>query len=254
MEFETEIADLELNGFTILRQVLHCDRIQEVAGLCQEFLREQDSATLSVRGEVYGARDLLRQCPSLAATLMTPTIERFVGEVLRHSWGIVRGLYFDKPPGRSWSLPWHRDLTIAVGQHIENVPGFHSPTTKAGIAHLVAPPWLLERMLTLRFHLDPMTNENGPLLVEPGSHRLDREASNALVGISSPTGTIETIHCDAGDVFVMRPLLSHCSIESDPSTRLRRRIVHFELSDVEQLPGELGWHHFVRIPRIDEAS
>ena len=28
--------------------------------------------------------------------------------------GLVRVLYFDKPPGQSWALPWHKDLTIAV--------------------------------------------------------------------------------------------------------------------------------------------
>jgi hypothetical protein len=49
-----------------------------------------------------------------------------------------------------------------------------SPTVKAGIPHLVAPQWLLERMLTIRVHLDEVTHENGPLVVQPGSHRGER--------------------------------------------------------------------------------
>ncbi len=41
---------------------------------------------------------------------------------------------------------------------------------KAGVPHVIASDSLLRQMLTLRIHLDDVTDENGPLRVIPGSH------------------------------------------------------------------------------------
>ena len=48
---------------------------------------------------------------------------------------------------------------------------FSRPTTKAGVPHETAPDEILREMLTLRIHLDDVTEENGPLQVVPESHR-----------------------------------------------------------------------------------
>ena len=82
---------------------------------------------------------------------------------------VVRGLFFDKTLEANWNLPWHQDLTIAV-QEREHVPGFGPWTVKAGIPHVHAPSELLERMVTIRLHLDDCDLENGPMRVLPGSH------------------------------------------------------------------------------------
>ena len=118
---------------------------------------------------------------------------------------LVRGLYFDKPPGGSWSLPWHRDLTIAVKQH--GPPGrFKKPTIKAGVPHVEAPVELLRDMLTARLHLDAMTMHNGPLQVAPASHHLDAAACRDAV----------TLHLRAGDVLLDAPLspMPACSVKA----------------------------------------
>ena len=63
-------------------------------------------------------------------------------------------------------------------------------------------------MLTARVHLDDVTDENGPLRVIPGSHRygttMDGRAAQPV-----------TLHCRAGDVLLMRPLLTHASGHAD---------------------------------------
>ena len=83
----------------------------------------------------------------------------------------VRAVLFDKSDEANWALGWHQDRTIAVRRKIDTAD-FGPWTVKDGMPH-VAPPYdLLARMVTLRIHLDPVTNQNAPLLVALGTHRL----------------------------------------------------------------------------------
>src|SRR5262249_58384817 len=114
---------------------------------------------------------------------------------------LVRVLFFDKPPERSWALPWHKDLTVAVRDNRLPSRHFAKPTRKAGVPHVEAPPELLEAMLTARIHLDDVTEENGPLKVVPGSHRTGK----ALV----LDGAVpHTVLAGRGDVLLLRPLVA----------------------------------------------
>jgi hypothetical protein len=59
---------------------------------------------------------------------------------------------------------------------------------------------------------------------------------------------VQTILCDAGDVFVMRPLLVHSSLCSLEHTQLRRRVAHVELAmERDLLPEGLHWKEFLTI-------
>ncbi len=92
-------------------------------------------------------------------------------------------------------------------------------------------------MLTLRIHLDPMCDANGPLVVVPGSHHdLSKTCDQASV----------PIHCGGGDVFVMRPLLLHGS-RPLPETKLHRRVVHLEVAPSETLPSPYRWNKFASV-------
>ncbi len=162
----------------------------------------------------------------------------FLQRVLGAECGVVRGLYFDKPPEKSWSLPWHQDLTIAVADNHLASQRFSKPTFKAGVPHIEAPAEVLQRMLTLRLHLDDVTMENGPLRVLPGSHR--------AVGQGDAT-SFATILARAGDVLAMRPLLFHSSIASAPQTRRHRRILHLEFAADAALPDGFAWQRFERV-------
>ena len=235
------LRELEQRGCILHRSLLDEAAINLWTEKCNSAFESQDSGMLRSRGSLYGSRSLLRVLPSVVELAHRDGLQQFVDEVLGSGWGVVRGLFFDKPPDRSWTLPWHRDRTIAVAEHA-NVEHFTNPTVKAGIPHLIAPQWLLEKMLTLRIHFDDVTDENGPLVVLPGSHQCKvTDSELATVG----EGSMLPIHCQAGDVLVMRPLLAHTSLLSTPGTLRHRRVIHLELAPAEILPAPLKWHDFM---------
>ncbi len=147
-------------------------------------------------------------------------------------------LYFDKPPERTWSLPWHKDLTIAVRDNTPASQVFARPTTKAGVPHVEASREVLERMLTLRIHLDDTDEENGALCVQPGSHH----SGKAAVASDQPAVVVRAA---AGDVLAMRPLVAHASGSSRPGCERHRRVLHLEFAGQRHLPDGYHWHQFV---------
>ena len=148
----------------------------------------------------------------------------------------VRATLFDKSPERNWSLGWHQDRTIAVRARIDT-PGFTDWTIKAGIAHVVPPFAILERMLTLRIHIDPAGPDNAPLLVMPGSHRLGRIAEPDIAVIAERLGTA-TCRAERGDLWAYATPILHASARA---AKPRRRRVLQLLYSAETLPNGLEW-------------
>lgn len=180
---------------------------------------------------------MLDRCQAVAEVWRRAPLLELLTAVLGPERGLVRALYFDKPPDRTWSLPWHKDLTIAVRDNTLASAEFARPTTKAGVPHVEAPCDLLQRMLTLRIHLDDVTDENGPLHVVPGSHA---GGKSAAASERPPVA----VHARAGDVLVMRPLVSHSSGSSLAGCRRHRRILHLEFAGQRVLPDGYAWHRF----------
>jgi hypothetical protein len=234
------LNQLSVYGYTWIPSALSAD---ECVSTGQELDRVLATSTSSLRDgtHIYGARNLLDVFPRALEWVAKPSIAEACEQILGPDWGVVRGLYFDKPPGGSWSLAWHQDLTIAVGDNRISSTEFTHPTRKAGVGHFEAPTWLLKRMLTLRFHLDPMLADNGPLLVQPGSHL----AGKLVEGEKPSSDEIRELHCDAGDCLLMRPLLSHSSRLSADDCPNRRRIVHLELTGCKHLPDGIRWHRYI---------
>ena len=195
------------------------------------------SGRQSARRATVGGRNLQQLWNGWREITETNSIQQLLADHLGTSAGLVRILYFDKPPGHGWALSLHRDQTIAVASHHDPPTPFSKPTFKAGVAHVQANHQLLQSMLTLRLHLDPMHSDNGPLIVVPNSH----VTSDAT---STPSEKTVEIHCNAGDVFVMRPLLSHGSVASKESCKDHRRVVHLECSPDGTLPSPYQWHQF----------
>ena len=231
---------IERDGYAIVPGVfpqVAVDRI--LAGLADALAAARaESTKRRQNGSVYRARNLLRAWPPVRDRWRRPPLPAILSAILGPDFGLVRVLYFDKPPDRSWSLPWHKDLTIAVRDNTIASDRFTHPTRKAGVPHVEAPRELLETMLTARIHLDEVTDENGPLKVVPGSH---------LTGKSMPSGDAApaAILAQAGDVLLMRPLLAHASGNSHPETRRHRRILHLEFAATEALPDGYAWHDYV---------
>jgi hypothetical protein len=229
--------DLETNGFALLNGVFSDTQVQELLAELRRVLSAQSEGVLGRDGVAYAARNLLELWPAVADVCRLHPLPSLLQQILGPEFGLVRALFFDKPPGSSWALPWHKDLAIAVKDNSQFGPGFSHPTTKAGVPHLEAPVQLLEQMLTARIHLDTVTPANGPLRVIPGSHRSGKQMS---LGDVSP----RAILANAGDVLLMRPLLAHASNHASADTTQHRRILHLEVAGC-RVPGDnTEWHDY----------
>ena len=228
------VEQLRNLGYTLLPRVFDAEQMRSLGSQLAAALQTDQLPVLRSRGQTYGSRDLIRLLPEVCESPSHPVLSEFIAAVLGPDAGLVRALFFDKPPDRSWSLPWHRDRTIAVQNNETTSSEFRKPTNKAGIPHVEAPQWLLADMLTLRVHLDAMTAENGPLSVIPGSHIVDAAVEIPPV----------ELHTEIGDVLAMRPLLSHSSSLPRVGTNMHRRVIHLELAARAELPDGYQWHTF----------
>ncbi len=187
-------------------------------------------------GRVYAMRNLLGEVPEARRLASSEALMALVRTVLGPSARAVRGLLFDKTPDANWLVPWHQDLTIAVKARTD-APGYGPWTVKAGVPHVRPPIAVLERMLTVRVHLDDGGASNGPLRVVPGSHaggRLDARATRAWLDREAPVACL----VPRGGALLMRPLLLHASSPSDSPGH--RRVIHLEYA-ADPLPGGVEW-------------
>jgi hypothetical protein len=242
-----EIAQVQLDGlardgFLLVEQAIDSVTVNElITRFATAFASPQESkGVLESRGIAYASRNPLALIDDVAVLWRRPTLLPLLLTVLGPDFGLVRGLFFDKPPQRSWSLPWHKDESIAVADNQIPSQRFTKRTVKDSVPHVIAPKEVLETMLTLRIHLDEVTNENGPLQVVPGSHLEEDSVANP-----SPASPV-AILAGAGDVLAMRPRLTHASGNSVSGTTRHRRILHLEFAASPTLPDGFEWHRFER--------
>ena len=169
-------------------------------------------------------RPLLGAADAIAASFLGPASRA------------VRAVLLDKNPGRNWALGWHQDRTVALRAR-RPVEGFGAWTVKAGIVHVEPPFALLERMLTVRIHLDPAGPGNAPLLIVRGSHRLGRIAEADADAIAERDGAFACL-AEAGDIWAFAPTILHASERS--TTLAGRRVLQLSYS-ADDLPGGLEW-------------
>lgn len=148
----------------------------------------------------------------------------------------VRAVLFDKTAERNWGLGWHQDRTICVKAR-HDTPGFGPWTVKAGLTH-VAPPFnYIERMITLRVHLDDVTADNAPLLVAPGSHRMGLIPVGKIGATVAACGR-EACFAQAGDIWAYATPILHASDAADKPAG--RRVLQIDYS-ADELPEGLDW-------------
>lgn len=179
---------------------------------------------------VAPTHDLVRR------VLGVPWVSRLVSNTLGGLARPVRAIAFDKTAASNWSVPWHQDRSIAVDRRGES-PELGNWTVKSGVPHCEAPVRLLEQMLTLRWHLDPVGPEDGCLRVLPGSHRLGRLTAGAISALL-PEVRPRDVSVPAGGLLAMRPLLVHSSRRR--TTAGHRRVLHIELAAGDP-PAPLRW-------------
>jgi ectoine hydroxylase-related dioxygenase (phytanoyl-CoA dioxygenase family) len=218
---------LDTRGYRLFSEVLDLATVER---LCLDL---DTAGATSQRGEsVYARRNLLA----------LPIVE----EIATHSRVLaltdaaktpVRAIFFDKVPGANWHVGWHQDRAIAVAERRE-LPGWGPWSVKAGVLHVLPPAAILEKLVTVRLHLDPCDAANGPLRVLPGSHQ-----HGILTGeqIASLRECIPEVLCtgQVGSAVVMSPLLLHAS--SPAQIPSHRRILHLEFAPENLLPVGLSW-------------
>lgn len=195
---------------------------------------------LSLLGGAF-AGEAGRRHSSLSSALVSriahhPALGAIASELAGTPARLVRVVAFDKTPGANWFVPWHQDRTVALACRAD-APGFERWTVKDGLVHAEPPVALLERMLTLRIHLDDCDENSGPLEVVTSSHlggRLDRAAVESMVASRQSRLCLAA----RGDILAMRPLLLHRSQRARTPTR--RRVLHLEYATASLPPG-LRW-------------
>lgn len=148
----------------------------------------------------------------------------------------VRAILFDKNVDSNWALAWHQDRTIAVAERAE-VSGFANWNRKDGVDHVEPPFGLIERMITVRVHLDQVVSGNAPLLISPGSHLLGKIPEASISDVVDRQGRIECL-AEAGDVWAYRTAILHASKRA--ATPKRRRVLQVDYCS-EDLPEPLRW-------------
>lgn len=148
----------------------------------------------------------------------------------------VRAILFDKSEATNWALGWHQDRTIAVMKRIE-VDGFGPWTSKQGLLHVEPPFAIIEGMVTLRVHLDPVDQDNAPLLIALGSHRIGRIEEQRIAALVAQCDTAACL-AERGDVWAYATPILHAS-ERAVRPR-RRRVLQIDYA-AGNLPGGLEW-------------
>jgi ectoine hydroxylase-related dioxygenase (phytanoyl-CoA dioxygenase family) len=218
--------NVEKHGFTIIPGVINTNERQEL---------------VTTLGPVSGAgRRGILAVPAIAELARSTRLLNIIRPHLLSEPFPVRAIYFNKSADTNWLVPWHQDLTLALRTKID-MPGFAPWSIKEGVPHVQAPVELLQKMLTLRLHLDDADESNGALRVLPGSHLLGRLSADRIQELRSQQVEALCIAA-AGDVLLMHPLLLHASSRStSPSSR---RILHIEYAAFS-LPNELHWHETI---------
>jgi ectoine hydroxylase-related dioxygenase (phytanoyl-CoA dioxygenase family) len=227
---------LETDGFAIVPDVLSAAQVENL----REVAARIESDGVSKRKNVFAIRNLL-DTPEIRRLADSAAVRALVEPVLGPDCFAVRGIFFDKVAGANWKVPWHQDLSIAVQEKVE-VAGFGPWSEKAGVVHVQPPRDVLERMLTVRLHLDPCGAENGALRVIAGSH-MSGKLDAAQIARTRENCEEMVAEVGQGGALLMRPLLLHAS--SPSQSPAHRRVIHLEFA-ADELPNGLQWHERVR--------
>lgn len=185
--------------------------------------------SLEVRGP--GARLQDAVLPALIAPATAAASVLLDGEAFA-----VRAVLFDKTAESNWAVAWHQDRTIPVRDRVE-VEGFGPWSRKDGILHVAPPVAVLERMATLRIHIDRVGADNAPLMAALGTHRLGMAPAVNAATIAEQYPQVACL-AEPGDAWAYSTPILHASERA--RTPSRRRVLQIDYA-TDALPGGLVW-------------
>lgn len=206
------------------------DGAERLNGVACPFLAAIDRVLAHLPPDRAGIR--ITDTAALAAMLATDGLIGRIGPAARP----VRALLFDKTAHTNWALGWHQDRTIVVRAR-HDTPDYGPWTIKQGLHHVAPPFALLEAMVTLRVHLDPVPVTNAPLRIAPGSHRAGRISERDIEAVVRRCGT-EICTADVGDIWLYATPILHASDRATDPTR--RRVLQIDYA-ASALPNGLEW-------------
>ena len=225
-------SELTEKGFSMITRVFGPKELEPLKAALSKVAPDD---RVRRRADVYAIRDLFEKCESIRLLADSHKVRALVHQALGLGAFPVRALLFDKVANANWLVPWHQDRTICVREKRET-PGYGPWSIKAGQWHVQPPVTVLERMVSVRLHLDDCDESNGALRVIPGTHRSGRMSSAAIE--SAACQGFFTCSAKAGDVLLMKPLLIHASSAADRAAH--RRVVHLDFANC-QLHTPLRW-------------
>ncbi len=178
-----------------------------------------------------GSRALLGVCE--VAELAREILRRLIGEgVLPEKAVAIQAIAFDKTDGANWKVPWHQDLIHPFAAPVRS-PGYLLPSLKDGIDYAQPPAEVLNDMLAARLHFDDCTEENGPLRVSPGSHKVGIIPQAQIAEVVARLGE-EVCLAEKGEILLMKPLTLHAS--SKATKPRHRRVLHIVFHSGAEIP------------------
>lgn len=225
--------DLEGDGYALADLVLADHQCAHIAASLPALVG-------ATRG---GVRDLIGH-PTVVALLSHERLGKLLWSAIGRNLVAVKATLFDKTAESNWRAQWHQDRTIAVKERL-HVAGFGPWSSKSGSLHVEAPEEVLAQMLAIRIHLDACGEDNGPLRVIPGSHRLGKVPEARLAELVAESPVVD-LHVPQGGLLLMRPLLVHSS--SVARAPEHRRVLHIEFAPVEAI-SPLKWQDTIGLYR-----
>jgi ectoine hydroxylase-related dioxygenase (phytanoyl-CoA dioxygenase family) len=221
------VEQLRSEGYAIVENILDDVSVRRYIDLFSNEVSD---------GMRRGGRRNLLAIPEMRELAESKTVMRLVQPSLGNEAFVVRGILFDKQDGANWKVPWHQDVTIAVKSRAE-ADGYGPWSIKEGVQHVQPPGAVLERMVSVRLHLDDCPVSNGALRVIARSHLLGKLDQNRVPDFVSIE---QEVVCEVGrgGALLMSPLTIHASSVAEKPQH--RRVIHFDYSNVE-LSGGLEW-------------
>lgn len=219
-------------GFAIIDNVYTAEEVDAIL----HTISEADTSKPAFRksNELFAIRRFLNEVPATYNLIFNDRLASIISNNLGDDYFVIKSIYFDKPEGSNWFVPYHQDLMVSVDKKLD-IDGY-GPWTEKQAQFAVQPPLhILESNFTIRIHLDDTDEKNGALRVIPESH---------LKGLYRPetidwTKETETIcKVKKGGVMIMKPLLLHASNRTINNSK--RRVIHLELSNCS-LADPLEW-------------
>lgn len=184
----------------------------------------------------YGIRNLEKRFPSISKLARDVEITSLARSLLKGRVNLVRAIFFDKTPDKNWYVTWHQDKTVTLNKKVE-LEGWGPWSIKDNVQHVQPPIAVLNKMVTIRLHIDQADERNGCLQVIPGTHKRGILNQFDIVETVANNSAVSCI-VEATDAVVMRPHILHSSNKADEPDH--RRVIHLEYSSFE-LPEGTSW-------------